>query len=47
MEVKVNKAVYSGTTIIISEYVYHVREDIEGKAVFVLNEEQQAVELVT
>jgi uncharacterized protein (DUF342 family) len=43
--IKVNKAVYSGTTIMISGYIYHVREDIIGKALFVLNEEQQAVEL--
>ena len=47
VEVKVNKAVYCGTTIIISGYVYHVKEDIIGKALFVLNEEQQAVELAT
>ncbi|MGB5991300.1 MAG: FapA family protein, partial [Desulfobacterales bacterium] len=47
VEVKVNKAVYCGTTIIISGYVYHVKEDIIGKAMFVLNEEQQAVELAT
>jgi len=45
VEVKVNKAVYCGTTIMISGYVYHVKEDIRGKALFVLNEEQQAVEL--
>jgi uncharacterized protein (DUF342 family) len=47
VEVKVNKAVYSGTTIIISGYAYHVKEDIRGKALFVLNEEQQTVELST
>jgi len=47
VEVKVNKVVYSGTTIIINGYFYHVKEDIEGKALFVLNEEQQAVELAT
>jgi hypothetical protein len=47
VEVKVNKAVYSGTTIIISGHVYHVKEDIKGKALFVLNEEQEVVELVT
>jgi len=47
VEVKVNKAVYCGTTIMISGYVYHVKEDIRGKALFVLNEEQQAVELST
>jgi uncharacterized protein (DUF342 family) len=46
-EVKVNKVVYSGTTIIINGYVYRVKEDIKGKALFVLNEEQQAVELAT
>jgi uncharacterized protein (DUF342 family) len=46
-EVKVNKVVYSGTTIMINGYVYHVKEDIEGKALFCLNEEQQAVELAT
>ncbi|MBW2603470.1 MAG: DUF342 domain-containing protein [Deltaproteobacteria bacterium] len=45
--VKVNKAVYCGTTIIINGVVYHVKEDIKGKALFVLNEEQQAVELAT
>jgi hypothetical protein len=42
---KVNKAVYCGTTIIISGCAYYVQEDIRGKALFVLNEEQQAVEL--
>jgi len=47
VEVKVNKAVYCGTTIMISGYVYHVKEDIRGKALFVLNEEQQVVELST
>lgn len=47
VEVKVNKAVYSGTTIIISGHVYHVKEDIRGKALFVFNEEQQAVDLAT
>ena len=47
VEVKVNKVVYSGTTIIINGYVYHLKEDIEGKSLFVLNEEQQAVELAT
>ena len=47
VEVKVNKVVYSGTTIIINGYVYHVKEDIKGKALFVLNEGQQAVELAT
>jgi uncharacterized protein (DUF342 family) len=45
VEVKVNKAVYCGTTIIISGCAYYVKEDIRGKALFVLNEEQQAVEL--
>lgn len=47
VEVKVNKAVYCGTTIIISGCAYYVKEDIRGKALFVLNEEQQAVELAT
>lgn len=47
VEVKVNKAVYSGTTIIISGHVYHVKEDIRGKSLFVFNEEQQAVDLST
>jgi len=47
VEVKVNKVVYSGTTIMINGCVYHVKEDIKGKARFVLNEEQQAVELIT
>ena len=47
VEVKVNKAVYLGTTIIINGCVYHVKEDIRGKALFVLNEERQAVELAT
>ncbi len=47
VEVKVNKAVYCGTTIIISGFAYHVKEDIREKALFVLNEEQQAVELAT
>ena len=47
VEVKVNKAVYSGTTIIVSGHVYHVKEDIRGKTRFVFNEEQQDVDLST
>jgi uncharacterized protein len=47
VEVKVNKAVYCGTTIMISGFAYHVKEDIRGKALFVLNEEQQAVQIST
>ncbi len=47
VEVKVNKAVYCETTIIISGCAYYIKEDIRGKALFVLNEEQQAVELAT
>jgi len=47
VEVKVNKVVYAGTTIIICGCVYHVKEDIRGKVLFVLNEEQEAVELLT
>ena len=47
VEVKVNKAVYCGTTIMIYGFVYHIKEDIRGKTLFVLNEEQQAVEIST
>jgi hypothetical protein len=47
VSVKVIKAVYSGTKIVIGGYVYHGEEEIRGKAVFVLNAEQGAVELVT
>jgi uncharacterized protein (DUF342 family) len=45
--VKVMKAVYSGTKIVIGGYVYRGQEDIRGKTMFVLNAEQEAVELVT
>lgn len=47
MTVKVTKAVFSGTQIVIGGYVYHGEEDIRGKTTFVLNAEQEAVELVT
>jgi uncharacterized protein (DUF342 family) len=47
VKVKVIKAVYSGTKIVIGGYVYHSEEDIRGKTMFVLNAEQEAVELVT
>ena len=47
VSVKVIKAVYSGTNITIGGYTYHGEEDIRGKAIFVLNAEKAAVELVT
>lgn len=47
VSVKVIKAVYSGTKIAIGGYTYHCEEDIRGKAIFVLNAEKEAVELVT
>jgi uncharacterized protein (DUF342 family) len=46
VSVKVIKAVYSGTKIVIGDYVYHGEEDIRGKTEFVLNAEKEAVELV-
>jgi uncharacterized protein (DUF342 family) len=46
VSVKVIKAVYSGTQIAIGGYTYHGEEDIRGKAIFVLNAEKEAVELV-
>jgi uncharacterized protein (DUF342 family) len=47
VSVKVLKAVYSGTKIVIGDYVYHGEEDIRGKTTFVLNAEKEAVEMVT
>lgn len=44
--VKVMNAVHSGTKIVIGGYVYHGEEDIRGKTVFVLNAEQETVEIV-
>jgi uncharacterized protein (DUF342 family) len=44
--VKVIKTVYSGTKIVIGGYVYRTQEDIREKTMFVLNAEQEAVELV-
>ena len=44
--VKVKNAVYFGTTVAVCEYVYHVTEDIRRKVMFVLNAEQQSIELV-
>jgi hypothetical protein len=44
--VKVKKDVYFGTTVVVCGYVYHVTEDIRGKVMFVLNAEQQSIELV-
>jgi uncharacterized protein len=47
VSVTVIKTVYSGTKIVIGGYVYRGEEDIKGKTVFVLNAEQESVELVT
>jgi uncharacterized protein (DUF342 family) len=47
VSVKVIKAVYSGTKIVIGDYIYYGEEDIRGKTEFVLNAEKEAVELVT
>ena len=47
VSVKVIKAVYSGTKIVIGDYIYYSEEDIRGKTTFVLNAEKEAVELVT
>lgn len=44
--VKVKNAVYFGTTVVVCGYVYHVTENIRGKVMFVLNTEQQSIELV-
>jgi hypothetical protein len=46
VRIKVTKAVYSGAKIAIGGYVYRAQEDIRGKTMFVLNAEQEAVELV-
>ena len=46
VKVKVQKAVYSGTTVVVQGHPYHIKEDIRGRAVFVLNPEEQVVELV-
>ncbi len=46
LAVKVKKTVYFGTTVVVCGYVYHVTEDIKGKVMFVLNTEQQSIELV-
>jgi len=46
VKVDVKKAIYSGTTVFVSGYAFHVREDIRGKVAFVFNEEQQVVELI-
>jgi uncharacterized protein (DUF342 family) len=43
--VKAKKAVYAGTTVIVSGYAYHVKDDIKGKTTFFLNLEKQAVEV--
>jgi len=46
VKVDVKKAIYSGTTVFVSGYAFHVKEDIRGKVAFVFNEEQQVVELI-
>ncbi|MBW2194641.1 MAG: DUF342 domain-containing protein [Deltaproteobacteria bacterium] len=43
--VKVKKAVYAGTIVVVSGYGYHVKDDIKGKTTFFLNLEKQAVEI--
>jgi len=40
-------AVYSGTILIVRGVPFEVKEDIRGKAKFILNTEEQVVELVT
>lgn len=45
--VRVKKAVYCGTKIVIGGYVYQGEEDIRGKTTFVLNAEKEVVEIVT
>jgi uncharacterized protein (DUF342 family) len=46
VKVKVQKAIYSGTTVVVQGHPYHIKEDIRGKAVFIFNPEEQVVELV-
>ncbi|MFC1824181.1 flagellar assembly protein A [Thermodesulfobacteriota bacterium] len=43
--VKVNRAVFTGTTVMVRGYSYQIQEDIKGKAAFSLNIEQQVVEI--
>lgn len=44
--VKVKTVVYSGTTVMVNGYVCKVSDDIKGKVIFVLDEEEQAVKMV-
>lgn len=44
--VKVEKAVYSGTTVLVRGFGYYVNEDVRGKVEFVFRPEQQLVELL-
>ena len=44
--VKVKKVVYSGTNVMVGGFTYPIREDIQGKATFVLNEEKHVVEIL-
>jgi hypothetical protein len=46
LQVKVKKAVFSGTIVLMSGYVYHVKEDFKGKALFFWNEKEKIVELI-
>lgn len=45
--IKVNGGVYSGTTVMVNGYAYKVSEDIKGKVIFMLDEQEQVVKMVT
>ena len=44
--VKVYRAVYSGTTVVVNGYSYHVKDYIMGEVKFILNVEEPSVELI-
>ncbi|MFO7987184.1 MAG: FapA family protein [Desulfatiglandaceae bacterium] len=46
LAVKVKGTVYSGTTVFVNGYAYKVTDDIEGKAIFILDEEELIVKMV-
>jgi uncharacterized protein (DUF342 family) len=44
--VKVKEAVYYGTTVVVSGFAHKVNKDMEGKITFILNEEEQTIQLI-
>jgi len=46
LAVKVKGIVYSGTTVFVNGYALKIKDDIEGKVIFILDEEELAVKMI-